>query len=292
MLSGGDSETGKITFTLKAPDGSTQTETVAVNGPNTYTTPTPVLATQVGTYTWSASYAGDGLNNGTIDNGKNESVCIVASSPSIVTTPNPTVVTIGTSCGPLTDSATLSGGSNPGGSITFTLYAPGCKTPVDTETVSVNGDKTYTTPKGYTLPSNPTPGVYQWDATYSGDSKNAMATDAGNTWEQVQVVTPCCNLSNISFTVNDNGTVTHPTDLGGNTQQGDTVIANFTVPAGYYDQLTLVTYTGPSRRTTPTMQTSRPSSRWPPGSSDRGRTPSAPSRSPGRSIRSTSCVVR
>ena len=104
---------------------------------------------------------------------------------------------------------------------------------MDTETVNVtSGDGTYTTPKGYTLPSNPTPGVYQWDATYNGDSNNNTATDSGNTWEQVEVVTPCCNVSNVSFSLTNNGTTTTVSDLAGNTQQGDTVTASFTRTSG------------------------------------------------------------
>ena len=43
--------------------------------------------------------------------------------------------------------------------------------------MTVNGDGTYTTPKGYSLPSNAAVGVYQWDATYTGDGNNIAATD-------------------------------------------------------------------------------------------------------------------
>ena len=51
-------------------------------------------------------------------------------------------------------------------------YAPG-GTLVDTETVAVSGNGTYTTPTGYTLPTTGTvTGTYQWDATYSGDANN------------------------------------------------------------------------------------------------------------------------
>ena len=39
------------------------------------------MATQVGTYTWHASYSGDGLNNGAIDDGTNESVTTVHGQP-------------------------------------------------------------------------------------------------------------------------------------------------------------------------------------------------------------------
>src|SRR5207237_2418267 len=82
-VTGGDSPTGSITFTLKAPDGSTVTVgTVTVSGDNTYSAPT-VLATQVGTYTWHASSEGDGLNNGAIDDGSNESVTTVNARPTV-----------------------------------------------------------------------------------------------------------------------------------------------------------------------------------------------------------------
>ena len=37
---------------------------------------------------------------------------------------------------------------------------------MDTETVAVNGNGTYTTPTGYTLPTTGTvTGTYQWDAS-------------------------------------------------------------------------------------------------------------------------------
>jgi len=80
---------------------------------------------------------------------------VVLSSLSLSTTPGGTVI-LGSGVN-LTDSATLSGGSSPSGSITFTLTAPGGST-VDTERVTVSGDGTYNTPNGF-LPS--TPGTYE-----------------------------------------------------------------------------------------------------------------------------------
>jgi hypothetical protein len=77
----------------------------------------------------------------------------------------------------VTDTATLSGGSSPSGSITFNLYGPsataGCSgTPVDTENAAVNGDGSYTTPTG----AKPTQaGTYWWTASYGGDSANNPA---------------------------------------------------------------------------------------------------------------------
>jgi uncharacterized repeat protein (TIGR03803 family) len=68
----------------------------------------------------------------------------------------------------LTDSATLSGGFNPTGTITFTLYGPS-NAVVDTETVTVIGNGTYSTPAGYAPTAA---GTYQWVASYSGDVNN------------------------------------------------------------------------------------------------------------------------
>jgi len=250
-LSGGYSETGSITFTLYLGKNKVDTETVTVSGNGTYTTPTgytlPTSGTVTGTYQWDATYSGDSNNKSARDDDDcKEQVKVCPASPSLVTTPTPTIASQGT-CTLLTDSAVLSGGYYPTGSITFTLYAPGCSSPVDTEKVTVDGDGTYSTPTGYTLPSNAKPGIYQWDATYSGDGNNKWASDNNDVAEQVVVVSPCCNLQNIAYSVYNPSThtTTTPSDLSGNTQQGDTVTVTFTVPNGYYDQLSLVSYNAP-----------------------------------------------
>ncbi|HEY3830459.1 MAG TPA: S8 family serine peptidase [Solirubrobacteraceae bacterium] len=77
------------------------------------------------------------------------------------------------------DSASLLGGSSPGGRITFELYTAGdseCHDPLLAEPLSVNvtGDGVYTSP----VLSSDTPGVYEWVASYSGDAHNAPAQDA------------------------------------------------------------------------------------------------------------------
>ncbi len=94
-------------------------------------------------------------------------ISIVQASPTLSDSPGGTAV-LG-SGGKLTDSATLSKGSNPTGTITFTLYAPDGKTGVYSEKVTVTGNGTYTTPNGL-VPSKA--GTCQWTASYSGDSSN------------------------------------------------------------------------------------------------------------------------
>ncbi len=194
-LAGGFNPTGTITFTLFFNGGSTpvDTETVTVSGNGSYTTPVgytlPTTGTVTGTYQWDASYSGDTNNNAASDvNNPNEQVTVNAPSPAISTAPSPTSVTLGTNSVTLQDTADLTGGLNATGTITFTLFYNGGSSPVDTETVAVNGNGTYTTPTGYTLPSTGTvTGTYQWDATYSGDTNNNAASDVNNPNEQVTV---------------------------------------------------------------------------------------------------------
>ena len=59
---------------------------------------------------------------------------------------------------------------------------------MDTETVTVSGDGSYTTPTGYTLPTtgNVT-GTYQWDATYNGDGNNNAVSDINDKNEQITI---------------------------------------------------------------------------------------------------------
>jgi hypothetical protein len=194
-LAGGFSPTGTITFTLFYNGGSTpvDTETVTVNGNGTYMTPTgftlPGTGTVTGTYQWDASYSGDGNNIAVSDNNDpTEQVTVIAATPAIITTPTPNVVTPGAI---LKDSATIFRGYNPTGTITFTLFFNGGTTPVDTETVMVNGNGTYTTPTGFPVPSSgPANGTYQWDAVYSGDGNNSSASDLNNPNEQVSPAPP------------------------------------------------------------------------------------------------------
>src|SRR5262249_49262573 len=143
-----------------------------------------------GTYQWNASFtASDGNNVNAGENGVDaERVTVSGSvSPSITTIPGGTV-TIG--CGTnLTDAAILWGGSNPGGTITFYLFAPGV-TPngtysnnVYSDTVTVSGAGTYTTSMGnHSGGYAPmAPGTYQWVVVYSGDAQNGGALSPAGT---------------------------------------------------------------------------------------------------------------
>jgi uncharacterized repeat protein (TIGR01451 family) len=145
------------------------------------------------------------------------------------TYPTPTTSTLATP--PLTDSATLSGGYNPGGSITFYLFAPGV-TPntnnsnnVYSDKVTVNnGNGIYTTATG-TNPGGFVPtatGTYQWVAVYSGDGNNVSVTSPfGSEPETVTAVAQITvvktadqasitagQTAGFTVTITNNGTIT------------------------------------------------------------------------------------
>ena len=194
VLSGGYYPGGSITFTLVAPGGATvDTETATVSANGSYSTPVgytlPTTGTVTGTYQWDATYGGD-ANNRTVseNNATSEQVAVSPASPAISTTPSATSVTLGTSPVTLKDTAVLTGGYYPTGTITFTLVAPGGST-VDTETATVSGNGSYTTPSGYTLPTTGmVTGTYQWDATYADSyGNNLRACDNNDSREQVTV---------------------------------------------------------------------------------------------------------
>jgi uncharacterized repeat protein (TIGR03803 family) len=119
--------------------------------------------------------AGPGFGNGTIFElnrlANTESETVTQATPTLTTTPGGTV-SLGSGA-KLTDLANLSGGFNPTGTITFTLYAPDNVTIVDSETATVDGNGSYFTPTGYA----PTAiGTYRWVVSYSGDDNNALIT--------------------------------------------------------------------------------------------------------------------
>ncbi len=148
---------------------------VAVSGNGAYTTPTgftlPTSGAVAGTYQWVAVYGGDG-NNGEVSDSTAaaEQVTVNPASPTLVTTASPTTVTLPALVPTfLTDTADLTGGFNPGGTIVFTLTGPGGFSFTDDVTVSGNGAYTAST----TLPTTGTvAGTYTWTANYEGDPNN------------------------------------------------------------------------------------------------------------------------
>ena len=201
----GFNPTGMVTFELF--DNSTGTGTPLftatenlVNGVATSAGFTPAAT---GTDYWVATYSGDANNTSVTSADAAEPVTISAANPTLSTTPSTTAVSLGLNPVTLKDTADLASGYSPTGTITFTLFENGGTTPVDTETATVTGNGTYTTPQGYTLPSNSTAiGTYQWDATYSGDTNNNVVNDTNNSNEQVTVSPGTPTVTAVASNVN------------------------------------------------------------------------------------------
>src|SRR5437016_222422 len=126
-LSGGTSPTGTISFSLYGPNdlscggSATSAGSATVSGNGSYSS-SAVTENVAGTYRWIASYSGDANNNGftTTCNEAGETSTVNRASPTMTTSATATQTAGGT----IQDTATLSGGTSPTGTISFSLYGP------------------------------------------------------------------------------------------------------------------------------------------------------------------------
>lgn len=182
-LAGGFSPTGEVTFSVFAP-----ADTICATPLATSTAPIQAghftsadfLPQQAGEFRWTAAYPGD-ANNDPI-----ATACGAATQASVVGKAAPSLTGIATSAPepgqPINDSATLAGGFNPGGQLTFRAYGPSdetcATTPVYEAVVTVTANGAYS-PAGFAPP----PGLYRWTVQYDGDANNLPAStlcDAAN----------------------------------------------------------------------------------------------------------------
>jgi hypothetical protein len=200
----GASPTGTVIFKLYGPDNTTCnvdgsaavfTSTAitlvptTTAGVSTATSP-DFTPTAPGTYHWIARYSGDGG----VHYNPVSSACELEAVP--VSKAAPTIATSQSAGGNigvvLSDTATVSGGSSPTGTVTFVLFPP------SNATCSANGTAAvYTSPAetlsggkatsgSYTTTSAAGAGTYRWVATYSGDANNNGAA-SGCTAEALTV---------------------------------------------------------------------------------------------------------
>jgi hypothetical protein len=186
-LTGGASPTGNVTFRLYGPDNATCAAAPVFTSTNnlvgTTATSGSFAPTAPGVYRWTAVYNGD-ANNATATspcNAPNESATIVKASP--------TIGTQASAGGPLgtsvTDTATLSGGASPSGTVTFRLFSDNtCTTQVFTSTNALTGG---TATSGSFQPA--APGTYYWTATYNGDASNNAVSAPCNAPNETVTIT-------------------------------------------------------------------------------------------------------
>ncbi len=174
VLSGGSSPTGKITFAVFGPNDAScagtavSTSMVTVSGDGTYPS-LPFTPTAAGTYRFTAAYSGDAANAVAVSacGAAGESVVVGPATTAVLTTQASGGVRLG---GQLTDTATLSGGASPTGTVTFRLFGPAdptCASPAVFTSAKATGG-------GRSVTSSPfvpgAPGTYRWVASYSGDA--------------------------------------------------------------------------------------------------------------------------
>jgi hypothetical protein len=156
----------------------------ATSGPAAATVTTPVSAGQLGTFSATVSAQDVAGNVGT-------ATCAyaVAKATPVLTTHTAVSVPLG---GQLSDTAALTGGYQPGGTVAFSLYGPqdpDCHSPLTTSTVAVSDGSASSGGAASSAAVQATSvGTYNWIASYSGDAdNNPVVTTCGQ--EQV-VVTP------------------------------------------------------------------------------------------------------
>jgi hypothetical protein len=192
--------TRDVTFMLWAPDTCgkqgatpvfTDTEEITTTSlkNSTVTTSGSYTPTQTGTYEWTAKIVVD--SSGSVESGPtpctDEPVSITKATPHMSTTPSIGGV-VGASA---SDTATVSAGFNPTGTVTFTLFAPSdptCANPAGAVYESPAETLSGGTAHSGTFNTNAV-GTYHWVAAYSGDANNAALTSPCGE-ETVTITTP------------------------------------------------------------------------------------------------------
>ena len=183
--------TGSVTFTLYS-DATCQTSTGVTGGglissgtatySSTFTPPT------TGTYYWQAGYPGDGNNNpfSTPCNAANEELTAGKGSPTITTQANAGGALFAGTSATVGDTATVSGGASPSGSVTFTFYSnSSCTTSTGVTGSGTISSGTASYSASWTPPAT---GTYYWKASYAGDANNnPFTTGCGDANEQLSV---------------------------------------------------------------------------------------------------------
>jgi hypothetical protein len=171
-----------------------------------------------GLYSWNAVYSGDTLNNGATS--ACELLTVDMTSPTITSSLSSTAITIGQS---VTGSATLSGGFQAGGTVTYEYFLGSTCTGI----APISGSVTVTDGAVPSLESQPfnTAGSYSEMAVYSGDPNNNAATSGCEPF----TVTPGTSSTTTTLVL-PTGVTASSVPLGD--AVGDTAAVTFT-PSGF-----------------------------------------------------------
>jgi photosystem II stability/assembly factor-like uncharacterized protein len=191
-LSGASSAaTNAITYTVFGPQASAPTTcttggtavgaavTVSGNGP--YNPSAGFTPTQAGTYWWYADYSGDANDSHTPSTcGAGMTSTVVSGASTTLSASGPGTGEAGSAISASSITSSLSGGSSPTGTITYTVFGPQATAPATCTsggttvgTSAVSGNGMYTSSASFTPLAA---GMYWWYASYGGDGNNGSTT--------------------------------------------------------------------------------------------------------------------
>lgn len=195
-LTGGDPAnppTGTLVFLLFGPGDTdcainpplTRVE-LPVTGLGSYSSGT-YLPTIPGIYRWVVVYSGDTFNWGEASpcNSTGESVEVLTEKTTPVLTTQASVDNV---TGAVSDTALLTEGTDPTGTITFGLYDSDNNLVFQTSSFNVTGNGPYETGQAAFFLS--IAGTYHWVATYSGDANNNQVVTSHNDPNETITYTP------------------------------------------------------------------------------------------------------
>ena len=222
-LSESPGATGEITFEVFGSSDPTcagtalDQSTVTVDGEGEYESEDFEPAS-ADLYYWSARYSGDGENDPA------EAICAATSTVSKASpglTGNASSGTVGSA---IHDEVTLTGGSSPGGEVSFAVYAPGdatCATPLATTSAPIESGKA--TSDDF-VPQQA--GEFRWTAGYPGDANNEavnLGCNASNQTSTVAQASPDL-AGTATSTVVVGGTITDQATLSGGFQPDGEIV--------------------------------------------------------------------
>jgi hypothetical protein len=171
VLSGSNSLNGTINFTLFAPDNTmAYKETVPTSGDRTYNTSNVNVATQVGTYKWTASFVNAGIELARDQGRPAEQVMTVKANTTtmLVSSVNPSTVSQS-----VTFTATVgSSGGTPSGTVQFVIDGTNFGSPV---TLS-SGKATSAATSSLSVRNQTIQAIYSGDTLFNGNTGTLTQT--------------------------------------------------------------------------------------------------------------------
>ncbi|MEY2482408.1 MAG: hypothetical protein QOK24_936 [Verrucomicrobiota bacterium] len=177
---------GTVHFTSNDPNATLPADGTLTNGAGTFSATLRTAGNRTITATDTSNSSITGTSN---------TIAVSQATPALTGTVSPSNANAGM---PFTDTAVLSGGINPTGTMTFTVYGPNaanCATAIFTSVKTVNGNGSYVSD-----PFTPSvQGNYTFVALYSGDANNnPVSTVCGAASQTFTVGPPPAQSLNIS----------------------------------------------------------------------------------------------